>query len=211
MDKLSECRFFVPDPDNAFAFARSIFRIGFAGFWHGNSEKILSFNLMGVWLCIIDINKVDDQLGTAITIYWSSYICFGQFNKLQASDRQRSGDIIPHAVNYIFHSWRWAKNCPKHVELIWRSINSGLRPTTIWGHYTTCCKSHLSLLRMGKELPETRWANMKINKLQVSDRQRSGDIIPHAVNYIFRSWGWAKNYPKHIELIWRSINCYCCI
>jgi hypothetical protein len=26
-----------------------------------------------------------------------------------------------------------------------------------------------------------------------------------------RSWWWANNCPKHVELFWRSINCYCCI
>jgi hypothetical protein len=26
-----------------------------------------------------------------------------------------------------------------------------------------------------------------------------------------RSWGWARNCPKHIEMIGISINCYCCI
>jgi len=43
---------------------------------------------------------------------------------LQASDRQQSGDIIPHAVN-----------------------------------------QNPELLRMGKELPETCWVNLKIRKL----------------------------------------------
>jgi hypothetical protein len=28
---------------------------------------------------------------------------------------------------------------------------------------------------------------------------------------VMRSWWWADNCPKHVELFLRSINCYCCI
>ena len=30
-------------------------------------------------------------------------------------------------------------------------------------------------------------------------------------NTVLRNWGWAKNCPKHVELIGILINCYCCI
>jgi len=36
----------------------------------------------------------------------------------------------------------------------------GLRQTTIWGHYTTCCKSHSCAPEDGQELPQTYWANL---------------------------------------------------
>jgi len=46
---------------------------------------------------------------------------------------------------------------------------------------------------------------------KASDRQQSADSIPHAVNHSLALLRMAKNCPKHVELIWRSMNCYCCI
>ena len=53
-------------------------------------------------------------------------------------------------------------------------------------------------------------------------RSAAANNILHTDNYlgtlyymleitVLRSWGWANNCPKHVELIWRSINFYCCI
>jgi len=81
-------------------------------------------------------NKVEDQLDATITIYWSSK----QLTMFQAILCLSSGvqDCdLQHAVY-----------CPKIVggrrsgvrqHLCYRTLD--LRPTTIWGQYTTCCKS----------------------------------------------------------------------
>jgi len=119
-------------------------------------------------------------------------------------------DTIPYSVKTsVLRSWRWEKDCPKHVELIleinkllllhlvgfymllylngkslgqpqrsWRSETisgwfykslwncatlplSEPLPTTTTGHYTIGCKNlSLRLLKMGKRLPETCWADL---------------------------------------------------
>jgi len=99
--------------------------------------------------CIIDIKEVEDQLDATITILlifrslqrvsgnslpilrrarlWQHVVprmsSVGGLDcaALQASDRRHCGDFIPHAVT-VLRSWGWAKNCPKRVEVIWRSI-----------------------------------------------------------------------------------------
>ena len=46
MDKLSEYQFIILDPDNAFAFAYTIFRMCFVGFWQWRiRKKNLKFNM----------------------------------------------------------------------------------------------------------------------------------------------------------------------
>ena len=47
------------------------------------------------------------------------------------------------------------------------SCSQGLRPTTIWEHHTTCCNLQICAPDDGqkKKLPETCWADLKINKL----------------------------------------------
>jgi len=71
------------------------------------------FYLICVWPCIINVGKVIQkyQLYATITIYWSP-------SSLQ--------NTIPYAVKIsVLRSWRWAKDCPKHVELI-LEINESL-------------------------------------------------------------------------------------
>ena len=104
-------------------------------------------NLIFVWQCIINVGKVmqKNQLDAAI-IYWSirsaqhvsgnllpvirsvrlrflqhmvSCCCGGQ----GVGERQRGtahhSNRLPYAVKVsVLRSWRWAKDCPKHVELI---------------------------------------------------------------------------------------------
>ena len=113
-------------------------------------------------------NKAEDQLDAPITIYWSS----NYLNMFRAIHCPSSG----------------AQDC----DSVWYNVvgrRPGLRPTTIWGHYTTRCHS-LALLKMGNELPETCWDNLKINKL----------LLLHLVGpllYLFR-WCAAKHISSWI-------------
>jgi len=52
--------------------------------------------------------------------------------------------------------------------------------------------------------------------MKCSDRRPPTDnnldaLIPHAVNHSLALLRMGKICPKHVELIGRSINCYCCI
>ena len=62
----------------------------------------------------------------------------------------------------------------------------------------TACGVVLRLLSVGGLHTEHI---VRVATLQASDRQQSGDIIPHAVITVLRSRGWAQNYPKYVELI----------
>ena len=110
-------------------------------------------DLMCVWQCIVDMNKVDDQLNVTIIIYWSS-------NYLS----NVSGNSLP-----ILRSARpWFITCPimspdccrleARCVAAWTMCSCrhtpGLRPTTFWGHYTTYCKSQSCAPQDGQRIAQ---------------------------------------------------------
>ena len=136
-------------------------------------------NLICVWPCIISVGKViqRSQLDATITIHWSPI-----------SAQHVSGNPLPIFRSVTLRSLQHMVYCPvvvvgrvsesgnvalrvhyegssKHL-LSYRTRSATLPlseplPTTTTGDYTICCKNlSLTLLKMGKRLPETCWADL---------------------------------------------------
>jgi len=90
---------------------------------------------MCVWPCVIGINNVEDQLDATVAIYWSSNQ-LNMFREFFAHPQERK--------NVIYSVWY---NAPKLLSVGGKDCSPcrrapDQRPTTIWVHYTTRCKSH---------------------------------------------------------------------
>jgi len=94
-----------------------------------------------------------------------------QYNLLIKSAQHVSGNFCPSSGAQDRDYCMWCSpqivvgRRPSHRTHSPCRHTAGLRPTTIWGHYTTCSNHGLALPRMGTELPEICWADLKINKL----------------------------------------------
>ena len=118
---------------------------------------------MFVWLRIIDINNVEDQLDAKITIYWYS----NQLNMFRAiflpilrSARlcfTVCGTMHPSCCRPVAWSAEVLTMCS-----VWRMLLEQQQLACI---IPQALKHSLALLRMGKILPETCWADWNINKL----------------------------------------------
>ena len=98
-----------------------------------------SLHFMFVWPCIIDINNVADQLDATITIYWYSNQ-LNMFRAIFAHHQERKT---------VFYSMWY--NAPKLLSATGRQQLGCIIPQAV--------KHRLALLRMGKKLPETCWAD----------------------------------------------------
>ena len=136
-----------------------------------------------VWPCIIDVDNVEDQLDATITIYWYS----NQLNMFWAIFFPSSGaqDCVLHHViqcNQVV-AGRWpgtprhwlcvrCEGCSStqssnilHTEHIVNASSFQATSRQQLGCIIPHAVKHsLGLLRMGKKLPETCWADWNINK-----------------------------------------------
>ena len=116
-----------------------------SGLWEQEYKYSYNVNLMFVSPCIIDINNVEDQLDTTVTIYWYS----NQLNMFRAIFSH------PQERKALFYSMWY--NAPKLLPAGGLEQLGCIVPHAV--------KHSLALLRMGKKMPETCWADWNINKL----------------------------------------------
>ena len=105
-------------------------------------------NWICVWPCIINVGKViwKNQLDATI-IYWSTRSAQHVLGQSFAHLQERKTDI--------FTAYSIVSCCDRQG-----SLRESL-PITTTGHYIICCKNlSLTLLKMGKRLPETCWADL---------------------------------------------------
>ena len=132
------------------------------------SKSNLNVNLICVWPCIINVGKViwKNQLDATIKIYWSP-----------RSAQHVSGNLLPvfrERKTEIFTAYGIVSCCcgrpgfGTDVKQLpsYRTHSAMLplsepRPTTTTEHDIICCKNlSLTLLKIGKRLPKTCWADL---------------------------------------------------
>ena len=108
------------------------------------SRQNTIFYFICVWLCIMDINNVDDQLDATIKIYWYS----NWLNMLRAifCPSSRALDCILQLVVYCTQVV--AGRCPGRRRHCLRL--PGHRPATTWVHYTSSCQTQSSAPKDGQ-------------------------------------------------------------
>ena len=121
--------------------------------------KVIS-PLIFAWTCIIDINNVDSQLDETITVLLIipiSSTCFGQFF------------AHPQELKSVCYSlWHNAPTLLSAGSLERGGSASAFQDTNrqqLGCIIPQAVKQSLALLRMGKKLPETCWADWNINKV----------------------------------------------
>ena len=123
---------------------------------------------MCAWPCIIDINKVDDQLDATITIcnLQISSTCSGNSLPILRSARLWFTPCGIMFSDCVCSVWRMLlEQHPSHWTHSPCHRTPGFRPTTIWGHYTTCCKSQSCTPEDGQRIARNMLSQFKINKL----------------------------------------------